>query len=135
MARKARRTHAARIALTAAVYQAVESAAFKNCRTVSQELSYMIERQIAGKAPAPALAYNAPLAHYDSPAASQDAPQANEPSPVDLPPPGWTPEQEAKIYALGQDAGLGEAQITALRIIHKHYGAVVTAIEAERVPA
>ena len=139
MARRSKkRTMSARIVLTAEAYEAVEVAAFKNCRTVSQELTYRIEGQIGGKGTgSPLMLTNtdATMARYDAPAASQDAPQALEPSLAALPAAGWTPEQEAEIYALGQAAGLGAAQVTALRLIHKDYGFVVAAIEAERVPA
>lgn len=129
---KKERTKSARVKLTAAAYKIIEAAAFKNCRDVSQELSYRIESQISGKAvPAHALDYDAPAtARYDeAPAPVEDILGAP------LPPAGWTPEQETDIQALGSEAKMSEAQITALRLIHKHYDAVKAAIKSEKVLA
>lgn len=139
--RSKKRTMSARIVLTAEAYKAVEESSFKNCRTVSQELSYMIERQIAGKLPqesikyAPLDRYDAPVALYDATTAHPDAQGATETTESTLPPAEWTHEQEDGIYAIGKDAGLAESQVTALRLIHKNYGAVLAAIEDEKVPA
>lgn len=101
----------------------------------------MIERQIVGKmAPeaktcAPLARYDDPLSHSDGPTASQDAKGAPELPHAALPTADWTQEQEDGIYALGKGAGLAESQVTALRLIHKNYDAVIAAIESERVPA
>ena len=134
MAKKAKkRTMAARIVLTVHAYKAVEEAAFRNCRTVSQELSYRIERQIEAKSPQEPI--YAPITRYDEPAASQEPRLALEAPLAALPPARWTQAQEDSIYALGKETGLAESQITALRLIHKHFEAVKTAIETERVPA
>lgn len=143
MARRSKkRTMSARIVLTAEAYGAIESAAFKNCRTVSQELSYRIERQIEQKHAITETPYIPPLACYDEPeprqyvsAASRDAPGTPGMAKATLPPAGWTPEQESEIYVLGQAAGLGDAQVTALRLINKNYEAVKAAIESEKVAA
>jgi len=125
-----KRKMAARILLTAEAYNSVERSAFKNCRTVSQELTYMVERQIAGKAPVNGsqLPQDA-QERYDAPVVAEDV--IGPP----LPPEGWTEAQETEVYALGKDAGLGESQVTALRLIHKHFEAVKAAIEAEKVAA
>ena len=137
MAKKAKRSMAARIVLTAQAYKAVADAAFQNCRTVSQELSYMIERQIGQKCAKsdPVLFVAGANDRYDTPAATQEVRHATEAATATLPPAGWTQEQEDAIYALGKDAGLTESNITALRLIHKHFDAVKAAIESERVPA
>jgi len=126
----------AKIVLTVEAYKAIEAAAFKNCRTVSQELSYRIERQIEGKAPAMEISSYVPIDRYDAPAATPTTvPVAAELPHAILPSPGWTPEQETEIYELGKAAGLGDAQITALHLIHKTYDATKTAIESEKIAA
>lgn len=131
MAKK--RNKVARIVLTSQAYKAIEDAAFKNCRTVSQELSYRIERQIEGKPVSVAPAVR--LDRYDDAPTVEAAPVAPVESVKPLPPAGWTKEQEDAINVLGAGLGKTEAEITMLRLIHKDYNSVKAAIEAEAVPA
>lgn len=71
MTKKAKkRIMAAEIHLTKSAFKQVEEIAFKNCRTISQELSYMIERQLDKKenqsvandftSPQPVFTYDSP---------------------------------------------------------------------------
>lgn len=135
MARKAKRIKAGEVHLTAAGLKTIESRAFQNCRTVDQELTYMVERMILGRTMATETPVYTTIDRYDAPAGLQDAQGAPETPQAALPPAGWTPEQESEIYVLGQAAGLGDAQVTALRLINKGYEATKAAIEAEKVPA
>lgn len=134
MSRKAtKRTMSARIVLTPSAYKAIEQAAFKNCRTVSQELSYRIECQIAGHSVVRTSSAAQPD-KYDDPVQKSEPnsdscvipPMTNE---------SWTDEQESEIAALGKSSGLSDGQLMALRIIHKTFDGVKAAIVSEGVPA
>ena len=133
------RKMAARIQLTKDAYRQVESAAFKNCRTVSQELTYMIESLI-GKRIQTQIASDSVPVRYDDPApmltgavgSSDDFKFSQQPSaPAEST--AWTQEQEDQAFEVGRAKGLSEAQVTTLRLLHKTPEAVAAAIEAESV--
>ena len=132
------RTATARIYLTAAAFRQVEAAAFKNCRTVPQELTFMVESLLAKKTAAPAR-YDAPIPErYDAPESQLESNEYSDaPAPTGPAETGWTPEQEVRAQEAGVAKGLSEAQITAMRLIHKTPEAVLAAIEdeAKEVPA
>ena len=134
------RTQAARVPLTDDAYAAIEAAAFKNCRTVSQELTYRIEAGLRGPStpapyyppsPPPPLGADAPTGPY-----METTPQVTVTSGVPPEVIMWTQEQEAMIEAAAKTAGVGEGQLAALRLIHKTPEAVLAAVQAEaREPA
>lgn len=136
------RTKAARVPLTNEAYAQIEAAAFKNCRTVSQELTYRIEAGLRSPAAVGAGPYFPPAPPppmgADVPAGPfmETTPQVivtnGVPPEVRL----WTPEEEAHIEAAAKTAGVGEGQLAALRLIHKTPEAVLAAVQAEaREPA
>ena len=128
------RTMAARIYLTTEAYKQVEASAFKNCRTVPQELTFMVESLLVKRAATPAR-YDSPEPipeRYDDPAPRTAAPEPTTEAPEAAPQDdSWTPEQEAQVIDAGHAKGLSPAQITALRLIHKTPEAVFAAIESE----
>ena len=130
MARKTRkRTMAVRISLTNKAYKQVEIAAFKNCRTVSQELTYMVERQLVVHGPIKT--YDAPTCDdpkYDSPDQNNQSQSAFISNGHDLP---WTQEQEYRIGTFAKEANISEAQLTALKFLHKTPEDVIEAIKSE----
>ena len=134
MAKKTKsRTMKASIHLTAAAYKQLEATAFRNCRTVSQELTFMVERALEGQRAVTAIprALAVPVA-YDAPA-QEPTQEYNPPAPdTTAAYPGvWTEAQEAEALAAGQAAGMKEAEVTALKLIHKTPEAVLAAIQAE----
>lgn len=132
MARKAKRIKAGEVSLTKDGLKMIEAEAFKNCRTVDEELTYIVERALSGK---PVASPMVKVERYDDAPVVVDEPTVAGEQVKALPPAGWTQEQEDAIYVLGKGAGMGEAQITTLRLIHKDYDSVKAAIEAEAVPA
>lgn len=139
MAKKAKqRTVSVRIKLTLSGYKQVEESAFKNCRTPAQELTYMIERSL-GKAEIPMRrpkydeTYDQPQP-VETPAqpAVDGAPLASSgPAPAQV----WSEAQEAEIYEAGKSAGMSEAQITALKLMHKSPESALEAINCEGASA
>lgn len=129
MAKKKVRNIAVRINLTAQAYKMVEESAFKNCRTVSQELTYIVERQILREVPATSV-----KVAYDAPAPAEDVPpppaEPQEPA-QHIPGAPWTDEQEAQILAIGKECGMGEAEITMHKLLHKTFDATVASMRAE----
>lgn len=130
MARKAKRIKAGEVSLTKDGLKMIEAEAFKNCRTVDEELTYIVERALSGKPSVPV----ARIERYDE-APTVEAEPVHVESVKPLPPEGWTQEQEDAINVLGIGLGKTEAEITMLRLIHKDYASVKAAIEAEAVPA
>ena len=131
-----RRTAAARIYLTATAFRQVEAAAFKNCRTVPQELTFMVESLLSKKwaNPPAAPAYTSGPERYDDPPAPDDAGPASD-SAAGPEKSAWAPEQEARALEAGAEKGLSAAQVTAIRLIYKHHDAVMAAIDAEEAGA
>ena len=128
MAQK-QRTIAVRVKLTEKAYKYFAEQAFKNVREPWQELAFRLESQVGVSKPA-SQRYDAP-ATYDAP--TYDVPQA-EPGPHEEPAPEvpvdseWTPEQEALVSEVAKGAKASEAQITALRFMHKTPEAVIAAL-------
>lgn len=140
MAKKSKRTMSARISLTNEAYKKVSAAAFKNCRTVSQELTYMVERQTIAHEPiqrydsTPADDQNFPFdaippaPHQDMRGQTNDPNQASQGQTND---PTWTLAQEDQIVIIGKERGLSDAQILAVKFMNRTFEATREAILAE----
>lgn len=124
------RTKMVRVYLTKEGLKAVEDSAFKNCRTVSQELSFMIERQLkTSVSDSPSISHPKE-ARYDDP---QAVPKENFngtliPSSEDSP---FYEEKEKEALVLIAQSGLTEAQAKALRLICKTQDELLVQLQVE----
>ena len=134
MAKKAeKRIEAGRVSLTKAGLRKIRDIAFQNCRTVDQELTYMIEKLLTsgGKVNA-TQTYD----YQEADVVPKSAEEFFEPSPVqpqaDV---SWTQAQEDEISGLAKDRGWSDAQLMAAKFLHKTPEAVKEAIQCEKVAA
>ena len=133
MAKRAfRRTVAGKVSLTKEGLQKIKAIAFGNCRTVDQELTYMIEKMLEGSAASRIFTANVTGSSntYDG----QEAPPAAVPANWDAVTPEvtWSPEEDQSIADLAKASDISEAQLSAYKFMHKTPDAVRGAILADK---
>ena len=122
-----RRNKLVRVHLTQEVLLSVEKEAFKNCRTVSQQISFIVERNLPSSKQVmvlPAIISHGPGQVLGN---AQFA-AFPEPPPEPIVP---VEETEGEIAEIVAKLGMTEAQIKAVRLICKTSAAVLVQLKAD----
>lgn len=137
MAKRAlRRTVAGKVSLTKEGLQKIKTIAFSNCRTVDQELTYMIEKMLEGSAAGRIFTTNGTDTSNTYDGQQETQPAAFEPMGSEASDASWSPDDDVSIASLAKANDISEAQLSAYKFLHKTPDAVRGAILADKaVPA
>ena len=137
MAKRAfRRTVAGKVSLTREGLLKIKTIAFSNCRTVDQELTYMIEKMLEGSAAGRIFTTNGTDSSNTYDGQQEAQPTAFEPMGSVVSEVSWSPEDDKSIAELAFSNDVSEAQLSAYKFLHKTPDAVRGAILADNaVPA